>query len=112
MEQLQDKDAVKQYEKSLQYTINQLKECIGKCEIHKKEDAPCRFCPTLISREIRTPETKDKALRAQVLGSMTRPIKDTSDPNHSLKPEAIRKHITDNGLAFEDLKKELPKLKS
>eukprot|EP00957_Ditylum_brightwellii_P146558 11157662-Ditylum_brightwellii.AAC.1 len=43
---------------------------------------------------------------------MIRPIKDTSDPNHFLKPEATRKHISDNGLMFEDLKKELPKLKS
>eukprot|EP00957_Ditylum_brightwellii_P130337 9942579-Ditylum_brightwellii.AAC.1 len=37
MKQLKDRDAVKQYEKSLQYTINQLKECLGKCAIHEKE---------------------------------------------------------------------------
>eukprot|EP00957_Ditylum_brightwellii_P078733 5986484-Ditylum_brightwellii.AAC.2 len=47
-----------------------------------------------------------------MLVPMLSPIKDTSDPNHFLKPKAIRKHISDNGLAFEGLKKEPPKLKS
>eukprot|EP00957_Ditylum_brightwellii_P103077 7855127-Ditylum_brightwellii.AAC.1 len=62
-------------------------------------------------RSTHTHGTKDKALRSHVLVPMLHPIKDTSDPNHSLKPEATKKYISDNGLTFEDLKKELPKLK-
>eukprot|EP00957_Ditylum_brightwellii_P096303 7334718-Ditylum_brightwellii.AAC.1 len=37
MEQLKDRYAVKRYVKSLHYTIEQLKECLRNCEIHKKE---------------------------------------------------------------------------
>eukprot|EP00957_Ditylum_brightwellii_P123021 9379923-Ditylum_brightwellii.AAC.1 len=75
-------------------------------------DASCKFCLTLIGRGVPTPETKDGSLRDQVLIHMICHIKDTSDPNHFLMPETTRKHISDNGLMFEDLKKESPKLKS
>ena len=43
---------------------------------------------------------------------MLRPVKDPSDRNHYLKPELTRKFIRDHHLSFEDIKKELPKLKS
>eukprot|EP00957_Ditylum_brightwellii_P063074 4788015-Ditylum_brightwellii.AAC.1 len=43
---------------------------------------------------------------------MLHPIKGVSDLNHFLEHEATRKHIFDHGFMFEDLKKELPKLKS
>ena len=43
---------------------------------------------------------------------MLRPVKDPQDPNHFLKAEYVREHINDKKLSFEDLKKELPKLKS
>ena len=42
---------------------------------------------------------------------MLRPVKDPQDPNHFLKAEYVREHINDKKLSFEDLKKELPKLK-
>eukprot|EP00957_Ditylum_brightwellii_P090066 6859037-Ditylum_brightwellii.AAC.1 len=94
------------------YCIHDL-ECTGYLsEITVCGDTPCKFCPTLIGRGLCTTETKDGALRAQVLVPMNCPIRDTSDLNLFLKPEATRKYISDNVLMFEDLKKELPKSKS
>ena len=42
---------------------------------------------------------------------MTRPVKDHFNPDHFLKPAAIRMYTIDKGLSFDDLKKELPELK-
>lgn len=67
--------------------------------------------PTLINMGVRTPETQDGVLSAQVRVPILCHIKDTSDPNHVLKHEAAMKHISDNGLIFEDLKKKLSMMK-
>eukprot|EP00957_Ditylum_brightwellii_P040300 3049718-Ditylum_brightwellii.AAC.1 len=94
--------------------VKELKDALQKIDPNYSKDVQLwnHFCPTLIGRGVCIPETKDGALRAQVLAPMLHLIKDTSDPNNSLKPEATRKQISDDGLIFEDLKKELSKLKS
>ena len=43
---------------------------------------------------------------------MIRPVKDLDRPDHFMKPEAAMKHTIDKKLILDDLKKELPSLKS
>ena len=81
-------------------------------EITVCKNTDCVMCRERLGRSVRTPETKDGALRARVLSNITRPVVDTKGGGeHFMKPADARKYSFDNNLSLEELKKQMPEAK-
>ena len=69
----------------------------------------CDICKK-VGRSVRTPNVtvNGQNLRNEMLRFTTLPVPNEDDPDHYLPSAEARKHIEDNNLSAEDLKKHLP----